>query len=250
MARRKVEEEHENHERWLISYADFITLLFAFFTVMYATSTKDFSKEKQFQESIKKAFYSMVRFGGQDGPGEFQQVSDDMSPIAPPIEVFKRRSAGPAEMLDAIERSVDDKISKEEQKALNLELREDAYGVRMVFDSAAVFDSASAAMRRQSLEILTKVADVLKDTGRNLIVEGHTDNKLIQSAQYPSNWELAAARASTVVRFLIKSKGVDPQRLAAISYADQRPVAANDTEEGRSKNRRIEVLITTRAKPQ
>lgn len=246
MRRKRAEEEHENHDRWLVSYADFITLLFAFFTVMYATSTKDFDKEKQFEQSIKKAFYAAVRFGGQDGPGEFPEMGEDVSPIAPPIEVFRRKSAGPGELLDAIERAANETMTKEDREQLKLELKEDNFGVRVSLDSSAVFDSGSAAMKQEVLKALNKLTALLHEVNRSMLVEGHTDNQAIRTPQYPSNWELAAARASTIVRYMIKIHSIEPAKLAAISYADQRPIASNATEDGRKKNRRIEILLMTK----
>lgn len=244
--KRAAEEEPENHDRWLVSYADFITLMFAFFTIMYATSTKDFNKEKQFEESVKKAFFALVKFGGQDGPGEFPEIAEDASPIAPPIEVFKKKNAGPTELLDAIERAAQDKLTKEEREQLNLKFKEDALGVRVSLDSSAVFDSGSAAIRKDILKSLDKLASLLREVNRSMLVEGHTDNQPIKTPNYPSNWELAGARASTIVRYMIKAHEMSPSKLAAISYADQRPISSNATEVGRSKNRRIEILLTTR----
>lgn len=244
--KRNQHEEPENHERWLVSYADFITLLFAFFTVMYATSTKDLEKQKQFEDSIKKAFLVVAQFGQGSGPGDYTDPGVDASIIPPPIQIFRRKSASNAELLNAVERVVDENMTKEEQQNIKLELREDSYGVKIAMDSSALFDSGSVSLRPESLRSFDKIAGILKETSRGLIVEGHTDDRPITSNTYPSNWELAATRASTLVRYMIKRHQVDSSKLVAVSYADQRPIASNNTEEGRAKNRRIEILISNR----
>ncbi len=148
--------------------------------------------------------------------------------------------------MDAMEQVVEKKLTKDEKEKVQFELREDAFGVRVSLDASAMFDSGSTAMKKETLAIFDKVADLLKESNKNLVVEGHTDNQPISTAIYPSNWELAAARASTIVRYLIKVHSIAPSKLAAVSLADQRPVASNDTEVGRKKNRRIEILLTTK----
>lgn len=240
------DEEHDNQERWLVSYADFITLLFAFFTVLYATSNQDLTKQKEFESSVRKAFLLIAQMGKGSGPGDYANPDENSSPIPPPIELFRKPYAGNAELANALERMVDEKISKEEKAGLKLEIREDAFGIRLSLDSTAMFDSGSTVMKKEGLNVFNKLAEILKETEKGLIVEGHTDSLPISTALYPSNWELAAARASTIVRYLIKVHKVEAAKLTAVSLADQRPIAANDTEEGRKKNRRIEILLTTK----
>ncbi len=246
MARKRTEEEPDNHERWLVSYADFITLLFAFFIVLYATSNQDIEKQKKFEESVRKAFVAVAQFGSNSGTGEFENIDENASPIPPPIEVFKRNSGSAAQLMDAVEQIIEKSLTKEEKEKVQFDLREDPFGVRISLDSAAMFDSGSTAMKKDTLAIFDKIAAMIKQTQKHLVVEGHTDNQPINTSTYPSNWELAAARASTIVRYMIKVNGIAPSKLAAVSLADQRPVASNDTEAGRKKNRRIEILLTTK----
>ena len=246
-AKRFRHEEESNHDRWLVSYADFITLLFAFFAVLYATSEHDLAKQKKFEDSIKKAFLAVAQFGRGSGPGDHLDSGEDTSVIPPPIEVFRRPKASPGELANAIERAVDEKLGESEQKALGLKIDEDEYGARVSLDASALFDSGSASLKPEIMSGLSKISEVLKDTKRLMIVEGHTDNLPIQSQVYPSNWELAAARATTVVRYLIRRHGVTPEKLIPVSRGDQKPIGDNGTEAGRAKNRRIEFLLTTRA---
>lgn len=245
--RRREEENSEGQDRWMVSYADFVTLLFAFFVVMYATSEKDTDKEKKFEDSIKKAFVAIIQFQGKSEDDPLPEIGGDLSPIPPPIEVFKKKNATTGEVLSAIEREIEATVPKEQQGELGLELREDNFGVRITLDSQALFDSGAAFLKPSILPALKKISEVIKVTGRNLIIEGHTDSQPIKSAQFPSNWELAAARASTIVRYMDRVHQLDLKKMAAMSYADQRPLAPNDTAQGRAKNRRIEILITTKA---
>lgn len=242
MAKKKHEEEHENHERWLVSYADFITLLFAFFTILYATSQKDISKAQEFQRSVQKAFRSFVDFGGLQG--KFIDTNEATQFLPPPIDVVPQEGLGPLEMQDHVERELDKEFEEADTKSF-LDLQTDAMGVRVSLAASSFFDQGSALIREEALPALDKIARVIKKTNRNLIVEGHTDDAAISTARFPSNWELSASRASTIVRYMILQHGVTPRRFAAIGYADQRPVVPNDSVANRAKNRRIDILIVT-----
>ncbi len=239
MAKKKKHEEHENHERWLVSYADFITLLFAFFVILYATSQKDLAKQQEVQKSIAKAFDPMVEFGGLIG--KFIDLNDNQAIIPPPIPVVPQEGSI-QEVQNAIERVLESEMGEKEFHDL-VEVRHDRVGVRVALQASGFFDSGSTLIREESLAALTKIGKVLKATGRDLIVEGHTDNQPISSSKYASNWELSAVRATTIVRYLISRHEIPAAKLAAIAYSDQRPLGPNDTPENRSKNRRIEVLI-------
>lgn len=241
--RRGRHEEHENHERWLVSYADFITLLFAFFVVLYATSNADREKQKEFEDSVK-ASLKIVAVGMGGGQQTAGDANTNIVPeLVNPIDGFPRRG-GPAEVQDFIERQIKQNFGKDELAKAGIETRRDALGARISLSAAAFFPSGEAKLKKSSLEALDKVAEILKKADRRIVVEGHTDNQAIRSAEFPSNWELASLRATSVVRYLVKYHSLDPGRLSATSYADQKPVAANDNEEDRAKNRRIELLIT------
>jgi len=252
----KKHEEHENHERWLVSYADFITLLFAFFVVMYATSNSDLEKQKKFEDSVKSNFNLSAGGSGQGQGASPPSVSELVPELKSPLGVFPR-SGGPQEMQDYVNRYVQNKIQKQGAGMVSSQ-QHDLVGARISLASSSFFPVGSSKLKYSSLKILDEVAELLKETDKKLIIEGHTDNQPIQaanlsstgtgannikSAVIESNWELASLRATSVVRYLIKYHQIDPKRLAAISYADQKPIAPNDTEENRAKNRRIDILI-------
>lgn len=245
-------EEHENHERWLVSYADFITLLFAFFVVLYATSNSNTEKEKQFEESIRKEMKIGMGFGGGSGSGPkdgFGMKFGEVDAI-PDAEIFPRR-AGPTEVEDVVERLIEKSMTAKERAEAISSIRHDSMGVRISLAAANFFPSGSAKLRLPALSSLDKLAGILKRTDLKVMIEGHTDDLQVNSGQFETNWELASARASSVVRYLAKVHKVDPKRLGAASYADQRPVVPNTTEDNRNKNRRIEIVILTdRSLPQ
>jgi chemotaxis protein MotB len=242
MAKKKHEEEHENHERWLVSYADFITLLFAFFTILYATSQKDISKAQEFQKSIQKAFRSFVDFGGVQGKFVDNQSATQIIP--PPIDVVPLEG-GPQETQDFIEREIEKALGESDEKIYISDIRSDSEGVHVSLASSTFFDPGETLIKEQALPALEKICKVIVTLNRRLIIEGHTDNVPIHTQRFPSNWELSATRASTIVRYMIARHKFDASKLAAVGYADQRPLTANDTPEHRSKNRRIDILIVT-----
>ncbi len=243
---KKKHEEHENHERWLVSYADFITLLFAFFVVMYATSTNNEEKQKKFEDSVRENLKLNVSGSGGRSEGQGTQ-SLNLNELVPelntPITGFPKQG-GPKEIEDYVDRSLDKKMTKEERKKSISGLRHDVMGVRISLAASSFFPTGSAKLKYSSLKSLDRVAELIKESNKKIIVEGHTDNTPVAGGNFESNWELASLRATSVVRYLIKYHHVDPKKLAAISYAEQKPIATNDTEEGRSQNRRIEVLIS------
>lgn len=238
MARKKKHEEHENHERWLVSYADFITLLFAFFVVLYATSSQNQEKEKKFEDTIRAEF-KMVGAGGTSS-----QNGGMLGQIIDPIDVFQQRNVGNGELEDYVQRILQKNMTEEERKLAIGGLRHDSVGVRISLAASTFFPLGSAKLRLPALRSLDKVADMLKKSKNRLIIEGHTDDQPVYAGGHiDSNWELASLRATSVVRYLIKYHNIDPKRLAAISYADQKPLVPNDSEENRQKNRRIEILM-------
>lgn len=244
MAKRsKKHEEHENHERWLVSYADFITLLFAFFVVLYATSNADVEKQKEFEDSVRTNLkLSLSGSGGSSGT--VQNPAEEAVAALVADGKFPQKG-GARETEDYVERSLSKNMGDGEKKKAIQDVHHDSIGVRIALAAATFFPGGSAKLKMSSLKTLDQVAAILKQTERRVIIEGHTDNQPVESKEFPSNWELASQRATSVVRYLIKYHKMDPKRFAAISYADQKPVAANDTPENQAKNRRIEILIVT-----
>jgi chemotaxis protein MotB len=234
---KKKHEEHENHERWLVSYADFITLLFAFFVVMYSISSVNEGKFRTVSESIKAALNPIV------------------SPPATPIP-FQVGANKPTSIVPNVLPSKDVAVRRLRQalKSLQPAIRIDTIQVTEPGDSTIVlslpelvlFESGAAALRAEALPFLRALAEVLIELDRQIKVQGHTDNVPIRTAQFPSNWELSAIRAVMVVRALGELYGVPMKNLSAVGYGDSRPVIDNTTPENRAKNRRVEIVVLER----
>ncbi len=248
MRRRKVEDERENHERWLVSYADFITLLFAFFVVMYAISSLNEGKYRVLSDSILSAFRSV--------PGDASGALVQIQPNAPaPATLPFRRPPPPSVKPDFARDQKRETMRNKAREIVDaltplvtqgqVRVTEGALGITVEINASVLFDSGEARLRPPALRALTAVGRILATTDFPIIVEGHTDNAPINTPLFPSNWELSGARAASVVRLFIET-GVDPRRLTAAGYAEQRPVADNATPEGRQKNRRVAILMEAR----
>jgi len=241
VAKRKRHEEHENHERWLVSYADFITLLFAFFTVLYATSQKDISKAREFEQSIRRSFRVFLDFGGVQGGHTAFDEND--KPIPPPIDLYPSMGNSASEMEDKVRQMLDKLMGDSEKNEFISDIHHDSIGVAIALASSALFPSGSDQFSEKGLKAISKIGAILKASGKKIIVQGHTDNQPINTERFASNWELSAARATRIVRYLSSRHNIQGDRLVAVAYADQKPIASNDTKEGRSKNRRIEIMM-------
>lgn len=244
--KRPAPEEHENHDRWLVSYADFITLLFAFFVVMYATSNNNQEKQKSFQESVQKNLKLTVTGGGagngSGGAAQGELGGENAADAIISMEGFPPHG-GPGETEQYINHVIEKKLDAEDKQGIQ-ELHHDAIGVRIALTSSQFFLPGGTKLKRTALKTLDKIADILKETDKRIVIEGHTDNMPVaKNAEYESNWELASLRATSIVRYFIKYHQIDPHRISAMSYADTRPLKSNDSEEGRSRNRRIEIYL-------
>lgn len=241
---RQHHEEPENHERWLVSYADFITLLFAFFVVMYATSTNNQEKQKSFQDSVRMNL-KLVGSGGGDGAGgggdgNVGGVATGDTLIQ--LDGFPARG-GPGETKEYLNRTLESKLDKDDKDKVQ-NLRHDAIGVKIELASSQFFLPGGIKLKRNSLKALDTIANILKESDRKIVIEGHTDNTAVAAdAPFESNWELASLRATSIVRYLINYHQIDPARLSAISYGDTRPLESNNSPEGRTRNRRIEIYL-------
>lgn len=250
MARKPKHEEHENHERWLVSYADFITLLFAFFVVMYAISSINEGKYKILSDSIVEAFKSAptsekIIYVQTPVP---QGTVDSSKPI-PQIIPMQVDPASPAEVEKSQRRENMKSVANDILKVMEplvkggqVKVTESNRGISIEINASLLFDVAKADLNHDSISVLTAVAKVLASDNHQIQVEGHTDNQPIKSSVFPSNWELSTARASSVIR-LFGDNGVSGDRMVAIGYADNRPVEDNATPEGRARNRRVTVMI-------
>lgn len=251
MARKRKLEERENHERWLVSYADFITLLLALFVVMYAVSQFNEGKYRKMADSLVTAL------GAQpDHPIRELIVSEPTpsSPVRPPSEeedraIKKARRLAEAqrrqqEAMEVIARDVVAAFQPFSSLIENGQVRviPSTRGLAVEINARVLFAPGQAVLEQNSARVLEAVAQVLKDNDYPIQVEGHTDSIPIVTDKFPSNWELSAVRASSVVRLLIGS-GVEAARLTAVGYGENRPVDSNDTEDGRTRNRRVTVMI-------
>ncbi|WP_153109224.1 flagellar motor protein MotD [Propionivibrio limicola] len=242
MARRKIhDDEHENHERWLVSYADFITLLFAFFVVMYALSSVNEGKYRVLSDSLMSAFRSTQTGSAAVVP---PLVTVPNQPLQKPGGSAKSEGAAKQKQRDTMRNVAKDILAVmapliEQGKVRVLET---SRGVTIEINDSILFAPGQAQLHPAVVKAMRAVADVLVPTDFPITIEGHTDNIPISTPQFPSNWELSAVRATTVLR-LFSDAGVDQTRLTAIGYADTRPVEPNFLADGRARNRRVSILI-------
>ncbi|KWV87383.1 MULTISPECIES: flagellar motor protein MotD [Pseudomonas] len=242
--RRREPEEHVNHERWLVSYADFITLLFAFFVVMYSISSINEGKYKIISQALVGVFNDAERALKPIPIGEERPKT--VTPAKPLVNDSDETAAGIQGTSDPL-KSIADDISAAFGDLISsnqMTVRGNELWVEIELNSSLLFASADALPSDQAFTIIDKVAAILKPFENPIHVEGFTDNFPISTAQYPTNWELSSARASSIVRMLAM-QGVNPQRLASVGYGEFQPVANNATVEGRARNRRV-VLVVSR----
>lgn len=233
MRSRRVSHGHVNHERWVISYADFVTLLFAFFVVMYATANADKGKARAVAEAVKAAF------DPKDNPHAKQiikELLDKNTKITP--ETAKQTVAELTPSLNLLQHNLKNEIQRGE-----IELHMEPRGLTISFKQAALFDSGEADIKSSAMSAMSKVADVILKIPNQIRLEGHTDNLPIHNDQFKNNWELSSARSIAVLEILTDKFQVPVQRLAVSGYADVAPIASNDTESGRARNRRVDVII-------
>lgn len=303
MARRKKHEEHENHERWLVSYADFITLLFAFFVVMYSISSVNEGKYRVLSDSLMAAFRSSARAMDPIQVGQLArsprsalpaivEVPKPLDNLRPPIiDIDQYRqsrqaidegedewllsggpgagqgrgsgeaegagaglgagqgsgTAGSSPEMDAIAADVETSLRELISDGL-VTLRRNRLWLEVEINTSILFNSGSVEPSVDAEIVLKRLATLLSAYSNRIQVEGFTDNQPIVSTVYPSNWELSSARAGAVVR-LFAQYGIHPRRLASVGYGEFRPIADNSTEEGRSRNRRVVIVIMANLRP-
>lgn len=234
-ARRKFDDEPENHERWLISYADFITLLFAFFVVLYAVSSVNIGKYKVFSDALGDAF---------GGAGAARPITTQVQNLPIPNPALRRRTELLRKEKEHMTKLAQDLLSTLAPlvKEGKVRVTQNSRGVSVEINASVLFDPGDARLTAESTEALRAVAVLLKDDSHDVQVEGHTDNQPIRNTLYPSNWELSSVRAASVVRLFIDA-GVAPTRLTAVGHAANHPVSSNASLEGRARNRRVAVTI-------
>jgi chemotaxis protein MotB len=227
MSRRKKRDDHENLERWLLTYADLITLLLAFFIVMYSMSQID---AKKFGK-MSKALSGVLRGGGIP-----IKKGDDVGD-APGMGVMK------VGHLTSIGKRIDDEFKKVGEKLVSTEMSERGLVIHIL--ESALFKLGSAKLEPKAKMTLDIVSKHLQDVPNHVRVEGHTDDVPIETVKYPSNWELSSARATEVVRYLIDNHKIPPDKISALGYGEFRPIRPNNTIENRAKNRRVDIIVLT-----
>ncbi len=259
MAKKVKHPEHVNHERWLISYADFITLLFAFFVVMFAVSKVDSKKVGRFEESFSLAVGVSSHERGYlpregDGPpvqmmAMPQITTDDGKRTGPSTAVFCASGGGAGTANELPQQLAELQAVLEDQRAQDPSLAHVKIvrrGQELVLrlEATAVFGSGDERVKADALPTLAAIADEVRGRDVQVRVEGHTDDHPIRTARFRSNWDLATARATSVVSELVRRGGLPPNQIAAVGYAEFRPIAPNDTSEGRAKNRRVDFVLS------
>ena len=229
MRRRRPDSEGPSNDRWLVSYADFVTVLFGFFVFLYAISAAEQDQVRRLSEAVQGVFTGTPR-------------TIEPIPIGEPITT-------PGEAETGTPRFSDPELREDLGNALEglvgsdqIRFREGERWMEVTLPGDLAFRSGGALPAAEAQTAIVRIADVLASGDNALVVEGHTDNLPISTGRFPSNWELSAARAGAVVR-LLENSGIDGERLAAMGYGDNHPVARNDTERGRARNRRVTLVI-------
>lgn len=260
---RKRHAEHANHERWLVSYADFITLLFAFFVVLYSSSQVDKRRVGKLAMAIQVAFQQMGAFPtsntklplSETESMPFQDVqaienvtrSQDLQRFVQPQDGTLSNAVLPGQ-IRGIQEAIEKAMAPEIRRHV-VEIKQQREGLVISLREMGFFDSGSATLRRSSADAIERLLAVLKDRPEMLRIEGHTDNIPIHNAQFKSNWELSTARAMELLRIFISDYKLAPERLTVSGYGEYHPVDTNDTSEGRSHNRRVDIVVLSMPGP-
>jgi len=277
MTRRRRQQEHVSHDRWVVSYADFITILFAFFVVMYSISSVNEGKYRVLSDSLGTAFggssismelsprsmlQSTTGAGTEDGAQdsiviplklELQQAGEGESgegatEAEAKADDRERDQSFSQQILDRAEDEIDGIATDVEDEMVELidddiiNIKRNKFWLEVEVKTSLLFTSGSSKLIPASVPVLVKLSDIFAALPNRIHVEGFTDNRPINTEVFPSNWELSAARAAAVVR-LFEKNGVDPSRMASIGYGEYHPIAENDSEEGRAKNRRVVMIV-------
>jgi chemotaxis protein MotB len=233
--RRKKRESGNHSERWLVSYADFITLLFAFFVVLYASSQVDRQKMSALGSAIEHAFQELGVMQDR-GPGSVNAAAGNAAGADPGSVMKFKREAELPRLKEQLE-----KVLAQEIRNRSVALRLGPDGLVISLREMAFFGSGSATMRLDAQAAFSRIIAVVR--GYDLRIEGHTDNVPIRTVQFRSNWELSTARATGIIQDLITHHDFSPEQLSAAGYAEFHPVASNATEDGRKLNRRIDIVV-------
>jgi chemotaxis protein MotB len=241
MRARRRREEHVNHERWLVSYADFMTLLFALFVVLFASAYHDKKTVQSVAKAVKTGFQEMGAFSGDRAsrsatPTNTGEAIPSTTPVNAGIDIV--------ELQRKLKKALGKEIERKE-----IELRMTPEGFVISLHELGFFDSGQAKLMAGASDKVKRIAEVLLQYGLDMRVEGHTDDVPIHNAMFASNWDLSTARAMAVAMMLLNESGVDPQRMSIAAYAQYHPAASNDTPEGRRANRRVDIVVVSGSTP-
>lgn len=248
-------EEHVNHEAWVIPYADMLTLLMVMFVALFAVSNLDKEKFKELAASTQQAFGGASIAGGGESllqgaglgqldglrPADLAKSQLAEAALAAQVAAEGAR-ATEQQRLEDVQATITGNLDQAMRNAIGFRFEERGLVVTIVTD-AVLFPLGSASVQPAGADVLRAVAGAVHGLPNQIAIEGHTDPSPIATAQFPSNWELSTARASSVLRYLVDEAGLDPSRLTASGYADTRPIANNDETDGRARNRRVEIVV-------
>jgi chemotaxis protein MotB len=254
MRRRLRQEEPANHDRWMISYADFITVLFAFFVVLFASLNQNSRSIKTVSRAIHHGFVELEPFAGAANTPEMTepQILSDRSKAQSAMHVpgLQEDNANAAAGIDieALRRELEAAIGEELRNGqVTIEVTPEGFVISL--KELGFFNSGQAALRPGAADKIEQIAKVLSQHGFHLRVEGHSDNQPIHTAEFDSNWQLSTARAMAVLMLLIKS-GLDPGKISLAGYGPYRPIADNASPDGRKMNRRVDLVVLFGVDPQ
>jgi chemotaxis protein MotB len=238
------EEKEPNHERWLLTYSDLITLLMIFFVVMYASSTVSTDKYKKLSQSLNAAFEGSGKtIIGDNSPMGILESTDKIIDKVPEEDKLSEASKTLEEnKMEDIKKNVD-KYLKQNGLSSSVSTKIDERGLQVSLNSTLLFDIGKAEVKTDSIKKLISIGKMLNTVDNYVRIEGHTDSIPISNYEFKSNWQLSAIRATNVTELLISQAGIHPKRISSVAYGENRPVADNTTEIGRAKNRTVDIII-------
>lgn len=239
MKSKRIQESVQNKNIWLITFNDLITLLLTFFVLIISMSTVHIEKVKVMSDSLKNIFQRLDHDAKIQvfKPFVAELVDEDI------LEKKKMEEVRREKLISDFQRDFAAQFDESVSKIKGIKVKPERKGVNLFLDESLLFDAGSATLRKEK-PLLQALAEKLKGTDVQVAVEGHTDNVPIAGDKFSSNWELSVIRAVNIAKYIINNGGLEPKRFSAVGYAHSRPIAANDTAEGRKLNRRVNILLT------
>ena len=242
MRRKRHQEDPENHERWLVSYADFITLLFAFFTVLYATSERNLEKTKEFQQSVQKFLVKAGAFGGSGS--KVDQGEQHNTPIEPPIKTYEQTAVGAVELQEKVEALIESLLTQEQIDEMILDISSDDYGARIVLAGDKIFDLTSSQISVKALPVLNLIGKMLNSLDSKILIEGHSQIGDAEKAR-----AISSQRANFLIDYFVTKSQSENQRFLMMAIGNQRPWAEENAKDASRFNERIEIRILSDESP-